>query len=81
MALGPIAHYHSNSYYYSAHPPVLGPDDPIDERLPHITIQIPVYKESLDVVLYGLLPPLFFVLTGQQDSVDHVGQESDADVC
>ncbi|KAK0475534.1 glycosyl transferase family group 2-domain-containing protein [Armillaria novae-zelandiae] len=49
MAIGPIAHYHVNSKYYSAIPPL--PNDDIDNRLPHITIQMPVYKENLDSVL------------------------------
>ncbi|PBK61701.1 hypothetical protein ARMSODRAFT_1025432 [Armillaria solidipes] len=49
MAIGPIAHYHVNSKYYSAIPPL--PNDDIDNHLPHITIQMPVYKENLDSVL------------------------------
>lgn len=49
MAIGPIAHYHSNSKYYSALPP--RPNKALDNNLPHVTIQMPVYKESLDVVL------------------------------
>ncbi len=38
-----------NSKYYSAIPPL--PNDDIDNHLPHITIQMPVYKENLDSVL------------------------------
>ncbi|EDQ99846.1 uncharacterized protein LACBIDRAFT_192205 [Laccaria bicolor S238N-H82] len=49
MAIGPIAHYHENSKYYSAIKP--RPDKELDNNLPHITIQMPVYKESLDAVL------------------------------
>ncbi|KXN84889.1 hypothetical protein AN958_11987 [Leucoagaricus sp. SymC.cos] len=49
MAVGPIAHYHSNSTYYSAVKPK--PNREIDNNLPHITIQMPVYKESLEKVL------------------------------
>jgi cellulose synthase/poly-beta-1,6-N-acetylglucosamine synthase-like glycosyltransferase len=49
MALGPIAHYHSNSKYFSSLPPLPSPS--IDSHLPHITIQMPVYKESLQAVL------------------------------
>ncbi|KIK67728.1 hypothetical protein GYMLUDRAFT_36478 [Collybiopsis luxurians FD-317 M1] len=69
MALGPIAHYHRNSRYYSAvkpRAPALLPNaassDPSKpsaipsgseprEHLPHITIQMPVYLESLPSVL------------------------------
>ncbi|KAH7919846.1 hypothetical protein BV22DRAFT_1022266 [Leucogyrophana mollusca] len=49
MALGPIAHYHTNSKYFSAVPP--RPNKAVDEALPHVTIQMPVYKEGLDAVL------------------------------
>lgn len=47
--IGPIAHYHTNSKYYSAIPPL--PNPAVDRALPHITIQMPVYKESLETVL------------------------------
>ncbi|KIK65212.1 hypothetical protein GYMLUDRAFT_386618 [Collybiopsis luxurians FD-317 M1] len=43
---GPVAHYHENSRYYSAVVPEPNPD--IDSRLPHVTIELPVYKESLE---------------------------------
>ncbi|KAJ8454065.1 hypothetical protein ONZ45_g19451 [Pleurotus djamor] len=49
MAIGPVAHYHENSKYYSAAKPP--PNKVIDNNLPHITIQMPVYKESLETVL------------------------------
>ncbi|KAI0070924.1 hypothetical protein K474DRAFT_1607813 [Panus rudis PR-1116 ss-1] len=49
MVIGPIAHYHENSKYYSAKPP--RPNKVVDNNLPHITIQMPVYKESLEAVL------------------------------
>ncbi|KAG8221569.1 glycosyl transferase family group 2-domain-containing protein [Butyriboletus roseoflavus] len=49
MAFGPIAHYYHNSRYYSAVPPK--PNKEVDTALPHITIQMPVYKEGLDAVL------------------------------
>ncbi|KAK7044002.1 hypothetical protein VNI00_008170 [Paramarasmius palmivorus] len=49
MAIGPIAHYHENSTYFSS---VVPPPNPqVDARLPHITIQMPVYKEGLESVL------------------------------
>ena len=54
MMIGPIAHYHENSKYYSAIPP--RPNKEVDNSLPHITIQMPVYKESLEAVLYVLFP-------------------------
>lgn len=50
MLLGPIAHYYENSRYYSALPP--NPNKELDAALPHITIQMPVYKEGLDAVLW-----------------------------
>ncbi|PPQ94708.1 hypothetical protein CVT25_009563 [Psilocybe cyanescens] len=49
MMIGPIAQYHKNSKYYSAIRPK--PNKIVDNNLPHITIQMPVYKESLDAVL------------------------------
>ncbi|KAI0764841.1 glycosyl transferase family group 2-domain-containing protein [Fomes fomentarius] len=49
MCIGPIAQYHRNSKYYSAVKP--RPNKFVDNHLPHITIQMPVYKESLETVL------------------------------
>lgn len=49
MMVGPIAHYHKNSKYYSATRP--RPNKMVDNNLPHITIQMPVYRESLEAVL------------------------------
>ena len=49
MCIGPIAQVHSNSKYYSAVKP--RPNKLVDNNLPHITIQMPVYKESLEAVL------------------------------
>ena len=49
MAVGPISQYHQNSKYYSARPP--RPNKQVDNDLPHITIQMPVYKEGLEAVL------------------------------
>ena len=49
MMIGPVAHYHTNSKYYSAIRP--RPNPAVDRALPHITIQMPVYKEGLDAVL------------------------------
>ena len=50
FVIGPVAQFHENSRYYSANPPKPNPE--VDNRLPHITIQMPVYKESLEAVLY-----------------------------
>jgi hypothetical protein len=47
--LGPVAQYHENSKYYSAVKP--DPNPEIDHNLPHITIQMPVYKESLELTM------------------------------
>ena len=49
MMIGPIAQYHANSKYYSAIRPL--PNPTVDRALPHITIQMPIYKEGLDAVL------------------------------
>ncbi|KZT65726.1 hypothetical protein DAEQUDRAFT_731159 [Daedalea quercina L-15889] len=43
--LGPVAQFHENSKYYSAIP--LSPNKLVDSNLPHITVEMPVYKESL----------------------------------
>ncbi|KAH8113145.1 glycosyl transferase family group 2-domain-containing protein [Phellopilus nigrolimitatus] len=43
--LGPVAQFHENSKYYSAVAPKA--NKRVDNALPHITIQMPVYKESL----------------------------------
>ncbi|KAF9808119.1 hypothetical protein IEO21_07973 [Rhodonia placenta] len=47
--LGPVAQFHENSKYYSAIPPAANKD--VDANLPHITIELPVYKESLNEVI------------------------------
>lgn len=43
--MGPVAQYHQNSKFYSAVPPA--PIKEIDANLPHVSIEMPVYKESL----------------------------------
>ncbi|PVG03477.1 hypothetical protein CPB86DRAFT_369594 [Serendipita vermifera] len=45
QCIGPVAQFHQNSKYYSAVKPA--PNPVVDKKLPHITIQMPVYKESL----------------------------------
>ncbi|KAF8260587.1 glycosyl transferase family group 2-domain-containing protein [Lactarius quietus] len=42
---GPVAQYHENSKYYSAVKPASNKE--VDAHLPHITVELPVYKESL----------------------------------
>ncbi|KAJ6477602.1 glycosyl transferase family group 2-domain-containing protein [Mycena sanguinolenta] len=49
LVLGPVAQYHENSAFYSAVKPA--PNPAVDNNLPHITIQCPVYKESLHEVI------------------------------
>jgi len=44
--LGPVSQYHENSRYYSAVKPAPNPE--VDSALPHVTIELPVYKESLE---------------------------------
>ena len=44
-SFGPVAQYHENSKYYSAVKPA--PNKAVDAQLPHITVELPVYKESL----------------------------------
>ncbi|KZV75016.1 hypothetical protein PENSPDRAFT_572274 [Peniophora sp. CONT] len=46
FVIGPVAQYHENSKYYSAVKP--GPNKDVDRRLPHVSIELPVYKESLE---------------------------------
>jgi hypothetical protein len=65
MALGPIVQYRRNSKYYSAHAP--RPNKQVDSSLPHITIQMPVYKEGLEAVLCVL----FDFITSFPEAVRH----------
>ncbi|KAL4076632.1 glycosyl transferase family group 2-domain-containing protein [Scleroderma yunnanense] len=46
MIFGPVAQYHENSRYYSAVKPES--TKAVDQALPHITIEMPVYKEDLE---------------------------------
>ncbi|KAJ3534694.1 hypothetical protein NM688_g7097 [Phlebia brevispora] len=45
MIIGPVAQFHQNSKYYSAIP--AAPNKIVDSNLPHVTVEMPVYKESL----------------------------------
>jgi hypothetical protein len=53
ISIGPVAQFHQNSKYYSAVKPA--PNKLVDSNLPHITIEMPVYKESLKETMYVLL--------------------------
>ncbi|EIN04520.1 hypothetical protein PUNSTDRAFT_108306 [Punctularia strigosozonata HHB-11173 SS5] len=46
FCIGPVAQFHENSKYYSAQKPL--ENKVVDAALPHITIEMPVYKESLE---------------------------------
>jgi cellulose synthase/poly-beta-1,6-N-acetylglucosamine synthase-like glycosyltransferase len=48
VVIGPVAQLYQNSKYYSATPPPAPPKGDQQELLPHVTIQMPVYKESLE---------------------------------
>lgn len=61
LIIGPVNQYHENSMYYSAIKPEPNPE--IDNNLPHITIQLPVYKESLELVI---APSVFSVKKAMQ---------------
>ncbi|KIL67128.1 hypothetical protein M378DRAFT_329332 [Amanita muscaria Koide BX008] len=61
LILGPVAQYHENSAYYSAVKPAPNPE--VDNNLPHITIQMPVYKESLELTI---APSVFSVKKAMQ---------------
>ena len=55
-----MAQYHENSRYYSAVPPESNRE--LDSRLPHVTIELPVHKESLEdtmLVPFPLITSLF----------------------
>jgi hypothetical protein len=45
-SFGPVAQYHENSKYYSALKPAANKE--VDAHLPHVTVELPVYKESLE---------------------------------
>ncbi|KAG1820067.1 glycosyl transferase family group 2-domain-containing protein [Suillus variegatus] len=61
LALGPVAQYHENSKYYSALPPP--PNKEVDAALPHITIELPVFKESLE---HTISPSVFSIKKAMQ---------------
>ncbi|KAK0192967.1 glycosyl transferase family group 2-domain-containing protein [Armillaria mellea] len=61
LIIGPVAQYHENSAFYSAVRPEPNPE--IDNNLPHITIQLPVYKESLELTI---APSVFSIKKAMQ---------------
>lgn len=80
MIIGPIAHYFENSRYYSAIPPKANKE--VDASLPHITIQMPVYKEGLEAVLC-VSPSLSdpeLPNDQNQGSIDRITQACNADL-
>ena len=50
-SIGPVSQFHQNSKYYSAIP--AAPNKLVDSNLPHVTIEMPVYKESLKETMYA----------------------------
>ncbi|KAF9022359.1 hypothetical protein BDZ89DRAFT_1163305 [Hymenopellis radicata] len=61
LVIGPVSQYHENSAYYSAIKPEPNPE--VDNNLPHITIQCPVYKESLE---FTIAPSVFSIKRAMQ---------------
>ncbi|KAK6329930.1 hypothetical protein TWF718_003357 [Orbilia javanica] len=51
QVLGPVGGLRENSRFYSARPPSVNQAMQVGFKPPHITIQMPVYKESLNVVI------------------------------
>ncbi|KAK6514527.1 hypothetical protein TWF281_004725 [Arthrobotrys megalospora] len=49
--IGPVGGLRENSRFYSARPPNVTQATQVGFKPPHITIQMPVYKESLNVVI------------------------------
>ncbi|KAI6165133.1 glycosyl transferase family group 2-domain-containing protein [Pisolithus thermaeus] len=54
MIIDPVAQYHENSRFYSAVRPE--PNKEVDHALPHVTIEMPVYKESLEQTTFICSP-------------------------
>lgn len=47
QAFGPIAHFHQNSSYYSG----IAPPRSLKSKMPHFTVQMPVYEVCADMFL------------------------------
>ncbi|KAF7327342.1 hypothetical protein MKEN_00311800 [Mycena kentingensis (nom. inval.)] len=71
LILGPVAQYHENSAFYSAIKPA--PNPAVDNNLPHITIQCPVYKESLQETI---APSMLSIKTAMQTYARQGGTSS-----
>ncbi|KAF7313187.1 Glyco-trans-2-like domain-containing protein [Mycena kentingensis (nom. inval.)] len=69
--IGPVAQYHENSRYYSAVRPE--PNPAVDQALPHITIELPVYKESLEETI---APSVFSIKKAMQTYARQGGTSS-----
>jgi cellulose synthase/poly-beta-1,6-N-acetylglucosamine synthase-like glycosyltransferase len=69
--IGPVAQFHQNSRFYSAVKPLPNPD--VDGHLPHITLQMPVYKESLEETI---APSIFYLKRAMQTYARQGGTSS-----
>ncbi|OAX39708.1 hypothetical protein K503DRAFT_769252 [Rhizopogon vinicolor AM-OR11-026] len=71
MIIGPVAQYYENSRYYSAIKPEA--DKEVDSALPHVTIELPVYKESLEQTI---APSVFSIKKAMQTYARQGGTSS-----
>ncbi|KAJ7058515.1 glycosyl transferase family group 2-domain-containing protein [Mycena amicta] len=69
--IGPVAQYHENSRYYSAVRPE--PNPAVDQALPHVSIELPVYKESLEETI---APSVFSIKKAMQTYARQGGTSS-----
>jgi hypothetical protein len=69
MCIGPVAQFHENSKYYSAVPSPANKE--VDSKLPHVTIEMPVYKESLAETMYALPPSSVLRFAYLENAVRH----------
>ncbi|KAJ7758797.1 glycosyl transferase family group 2-domain-containing protein [Mycena maculata] len=69
--VGPVAQYHENSRYYSAIRPE--PNREVDSQLPHVTIELPVYTESLEETI---TPSVFSIKKAMQTYARQGGTSS-----
>ncbi|KAF7290353.1 Glyco-trans-2-like domain-containing protein [Mycena chlorophos] len=71
FVIGPVAQYHENSRYYSAVRPEPNPE--VDRALPHVSIELPVYKESLEETI---APSVFSIKKAMQTYARQGGTSS-----
>ncbi|KIJ67351.1 hypothetical protein HYDPIDRAFT_108072 [Hydnomerulius pinastri MD-312] len=71
MIIGPVSQYYENSKYYSAIKP--GANKEVDSALPHISIELPVYKESLE---HTIAPSVYSVKKAMQTYARQGGTSS-----